>query len=509
MRRRSASLRSVLILATLVASACPADTEPKTLPPERQPPAGTFRLGYPEEPPTLNPVTDPSPASRDILRAVLPSFFLVTPSLRYEPYLLDGPPEVRRADGRMTVRFRIRDDARWSDGRSVTVEDVAFTWRVMTDPEVEAARPDGFDHLVAVEAESPRVGRLVLRPPLASWRDLFSAGRFVLPAHAAEDPSDVAAWRQGPPVSAGPFRPGRWVRGRSVTLVRDPRFWGPMPGVEAVEVAFVPDPTTAIQLLGRGSLDAVAPMAGVSWGRRLDALPRVSVSQAVGPDLVHLVLRADAIPTASVRRGMVDAVDRRRLLEVALRGEAGAAESVVAPEQRGVVPAWSGYGEGDLRPVAVPRELDLVYVRAELTDLVARYVQAELDRAGVDVELVALESDVFHGMFVPEGRFDLVIWESRIGSGPGLWPWVRMEGAAEPLTGLDDPSLAAAAERSVSGSVVALEEVQRRLADLAPVLPLYQPEVTMAWRAGVVGVRANPTADGSLWNAWMWRLPEA
>jgi ABC-type transport system substrate-binding protein len=508
MRRRSASLRSVLILATVVASACPADTEPRTLPPELPPPAGTFRLGYPEEPSTLNPVTDPSPASRDILRAVLPSFFVVSPDIKYQPYLLAGPPRVRRGGGRMTVRFRIREEALWSDGRPVTVEDVAFTWRAMTDPDVDAARPHGFDHIVAVGAESLRVGRLVLRPPLASWRDLFSAGRFVLPAHAAEDPSDVAGW-EVPPVTAGPFRPGRWVRGRSVTLVRDPRFWGSMPRVEAVEVAFVPDPTTAIQLLARGSLDAVAPMAGVSWGRRLDAVPGVDVSQAVGPDLVHLVLRADAVPMASVRRRMADAIDRRRLIEVAFRGEAVSAESVISPEQLGAVPAWSAYGGGEPQPVAATRELDLVYVRAELTDLVARYVQAELDRAGVDVELVPLESDVYHSMFVPEARFDVAIWESRTGAGPELWPWVRMEGAADPLTGLEDPSAAGAADRAASGRVGVLEEVQRRLATLAPVVPLYQPEVTMAWRAGVAGVRANPTADGPLWNAWMWRLPEA
>jgi ABC-type transport system substrate-binding protein len=253
----------------------------------------------------------------------------------------------------------------------------------------------------------------------------------------------------------------------------------------------------------------VAPMAGVSWGRRLDAVPGVDVSQAVGPDLVHLVLRADAVPMASVRRRMADAIDRRRLIEVAFRGEAVSAESVISPEQLGAVPAWSAYGGGEPQPVAATRELDLVYVRAELTDLVARYVQAELDRAGVDVELVPLESDVYHSMFVPEARFDVAIWESRTGAGPELWPWVRMEGAADPLTGLEDPSAAGAADRAASGRVGVLEEVQRRLATLAPVVPLYQPEVTMAWRAGVAGVRANPTADGPLWNVWMWRLPEA
>jgi ABC-type transport system substrate-binding protein len=488
-------------------AACPADPERRTVPEEPEPPAGTLRLGYPEEPPSLNPVTDPSPASRDILRAVLPSFFVVTPELAYQPYLLDGEPDVRREGGQMAVRFVIREEARWSDGRPVTVDDVAFTWRVMTDPQVDPARPDGFDHVVAVVGESARVGRLILRPPLASWRDLFSAGRFVLPAHAAARPSDVGDWDRGPPVTAGPFRLERWVRGRSVVLTANPGFWGSPAAVERVEVTFVPDPTTAIQLLGRGALDAVASMPGVSWGRRLRALPGVSVSEASGPDLVHLVLRTDAIPQAEVRRRIMDAVDRDRLVEVALRGEGAVADGVLAPEQPGAVPAWEAYGFGPPASAPVAEELDLVYVSGELADLVARYLQAELDRAGVDVELVALDSDVFHGIFVPGRRFDLALWETRSGPSPELWPWVEVEGAAEPLTGLRDPGVARLTDRIASGDEVALRLAQRRLANLGPVLPLYQPEVSMAWRNGVGGIRANPTADGPLWNAWAWTPP--
>jgi ABC-type transport system substrate-binding protein len=274
-----------------------------------------------------------------------------------------------------------------------------------------------------------------------------------------------------------------------------------------VEVDFVPDPTTAIQLLAQGVLDAVAPMPGVSWGRRLDAVPGVTVSEALGPDLVYLVLRTDAVPEVEVRRGIVDAIDRDRLVDAVLRGEAAAADGVVAPQQPEALPAWAGYGEDPPPSVATADELDLVYVRAELTDIVARYLQAELDRAGVDVELVPLDSDVFHGIFLPERRFDLALVERRTGSSPELWPWVEVDGAAEPLTGLADAGLAGLAAAVASGDAGALGRAQRRLAELAPVLPLFQPQVTVGWREGVQGLQANPTADGPLWNAWAWTVP--
>ena len=493
------------LAVTLAATACPGDRAPPTLPAERPAPVGTLRIGYPEEPPTLNPVTDPSPAARDLLRPVLPSFFVVTPGLRYEPYLLAGAPRVVDRPERREIHFEIRRDAVWSDGVPVTVADVAFTWRVMTDPDLAVRRPDGFDHVVDVVEDSSKTGILVLDAPLPGWRELFSAGRFVLPAHAASGPDEVETWDLGPPVTAGPYRLGPWVRGRSVDLVADPSFWGPGAQVERIQVAFVPDPTTAIQLLRRGDLDAVAPMLGVAWGRRLDALPAVDLSRTVGPDLVHLVMDADRVDGAD-RERIAGALDRDRFLDVVLRDEAEPAEGVLAPEQPGAVPAWNRYRGDRSGTLSTDEELDLAYTKGELLDLVARFVQAELEDAGADVELVPLDADVFQGIFLPEGRFDLALLESRTGPAPELWPWIAVPGSAQPVTGLVDPRLASLVRRATAGDGAALAEAQRGLALLAPVLPLFQPRVTMAWRAGITGPSANPTVEGPLWNAWAWRL---
>lgn len=460
-------------------------------------------MGYSEEPPSLNPVTDPSPASRDLLRPLLPSFFRITPDLRYEPSLLAAEPEVVTAGDRTEVRFRIRDDAVWSDGTPVTVEDVAFTWRAMTDPEVDAWNPTGFDRVVDVVAEDPKSGRLVLAGPWPGWRDLFAAGRFVLPAHLGP-PESVVGWDQGPPVTAGPYRLDGWVPGHSVAMVADPAHWGPPAEVERLEVLFVPDPTTALQLLGRGLVDVVAPMAGVSWSRRLAEVASGGTSSALGPDVVSLALSAESIGDADLRRRIAHAIDRSRFLEVALRDDAEPADGLLPPEQVGAEQAWARYA-GDSTPgAAAAGELGLVYQRAELPDLVARYVQAELERAAIDVELVALEADVLQGSFLPARRFDLALVEVRTGPSPELWRWVEVSGSGRSFTGLAEPELAGLVSQAAEGSVPALQQAQVRLADLAVVLPLYRPLVTVGWREGITGPAANPTVEGPLWNVGEW-----
>jgi peptide/nickel transport system substrate-binding protein len=485
----------------LFLTACPAD-EPRPLPDRRSQP-GTVRVGYPDEPPSLNPVTDPSPASRDLLRPVLPSFFRITPDLRYEPSLLVAEPEVVPVGDRTEVRFRIRDDAAWSDGIPVSVEDVAFTWRVMTDPDVSVWNPTGFDRLIDVVADGPKEGRLVLEGSAPGWRDLFAAGRFVLPAHVG-GPETVAGWDDGPPVTAGPYRLEGWTRGHSVALAADPTYWGPRPAVERVEVRFVPDPTTALQLLDGGSLDVVAPMAGVSWGRRLAEVADGGTSTATGPDVVCLVMNAGTVGDVDLRRRIAHAVDRTRFLEVALRDDAEPADGVLAPEQVGAEPAWASFGSGSIPEATSAEELELVHRRGELPDLVARYVQAELERAAIDLELVPLEADVLHGDFLPSRRFDLALVEARTGPSPELWRWVEVPGAGASLTGLADPALAELVRRGAGGSAEALGAAQRRLADLAAVLPLYRPRVTVGWGTGIAGPEASPTVEGPLWNVETW-----
>jgi ABC-type transport system substrate-binding protein len=256
-------------------------------------------------------------------------------------------------------------------------------------------------------------------------------------------------------------------------------------------------------------VDAVAPALGISWGRRLAELRGVETSSAFGPDLVHLVIEAGAVTGAAERLRIAEAVDRARFVEAVVREEGRPADGVLSPEQRAMDPAWMGFGRGGaearISPAPVGGEISLAYSRGELLDIVARFIQGELRGSGIDVELVPLESDVFQRLFLPTRRYDLALVELRTGPAPDLSAWFDDPDAGDPLSALEDPRLHGLEESwDRRGSEDALVAAQRRLARLAPVLPLFQPRVTMAWRDGVRGPQANPTVDGPLWNAWAW-----
>ncbi len=233
------------------------------------------------------------------------------------------------------------------------------------------------------------------------------------------------------------------------------------------------------------------------------------MSAATGPHLVAVAVNVPRVADAEVRTGIDAAIDRVRFDEVVLREEGAAAASVLASGRPGYVSAWDPAGGSSPPALAGTRELDLIFARGELIDLTARYVQEEVRAAGGDIELVPLEVDVYHELFLKESRFDLALVEVRTGPSPELWRWTTLPGTGKPVTGLDDEELARLAEAVEGGDPNAgksLGEFQERLADLAAVIPLYHPATTVAWRDGVNGLEANPTVEGPLWNAWAWSV---
>jgi peptide/nickel transport system substrate-binding protein len=131
---------------------------------------------------------------------------------------------VETDDARSYVTFRLDPKARFSDGQPVTSEDVLFSWALLRDKGrpnhrqyyskvVRADAPDSltarFDFGGAVDRELPLI--LGLMP--------------VLPKHAV----DVATFEETSmtaPVGSGPYRVSAVKPGASVTLTRNPDYWG-------------------------------------------------------------------------------------------------------------------------------------------------------------------------------------------------------------------------------------------------------------------------------------------
>ena len=143
-----------------------------------------------------------------------------------EPFTLYGliADTVETDAARSTVTFTLNPAARFSDGQKVTPDDVLFSWQLLRDK----GRPNQrFYYSKVVKAEI--VGEHAIRFDLAGSDDrelpLILGLMSVLPRHAI-DPDTFEETSFAPMIGSGPYRVGKVDPGKSVTLLRDPDYWG-------------------------------------------------------------------------------------------------------------------------------------------------------------------------------------------------------------------------------------------------------------------------------------------
>ncbi|MFB9267456.1 extracellular solute-binding protein [Bradyrhizobium erythrophlei] len=143
-----------------------------------------------------------------------------------EPFTLYGllARTVETDDARSYVTFRLDPRARFADGKPVIAEDVLFSWALLRDH----GRPNHRQYYAKVtKAEAP--DPLTVRFDLTGANDrelpLILGLMPVLPKHAVNPESFEETTLTGP-VGSGPYRVTAVKPGASVTLTRNPDYWG-------------------------------------------------------------------------------------------------------------------------------------------------------------------------------------------------------------------------------------------------------------------------------------------
>jgi peptide/nickel transport system substrate-binding protein len=131
---------------------------------------------------------------------------------------------VETDDARSYVTFHLDPRARFSDGKPVLAEDVLFSWALLRDK----GRPNHrqyYSKVVKAEAPETRTVRFDLSGANDRELPLILGLMPVLPKHAI----DVATFEEtsmSPPIGSGPYRVTAVKPGASVTLTRNPDYWG-------------------------------------------------------------------------------------------------------------------------------------------------------------------------------------------------------------------------------------------------------------------------------------------
>ncbi|WP_267138751.1 extracellular solute-binding protein [Anianabacter salinae] len=210
-----------------------------------------------------------------------------------EPFTLYGllAESVETDDDRTWVEFTLREEARFSDGSPVTVEDVLWSYETL-GTEGHPRYLGAWQKVETAEAVGPRTVRftfntedrelpliLGLRPILkkAQWEgvDFAESGLDIIPITTA-------------PYVIDDFQPGRFV-----SLKRDPDYWGNdlpfMQGqanLDEIRLEFYADGTAQFEAFKAGELNSNREFNAATWDSQYD-FPAIDRGDVVKSVIAH------------------------------------------------------------------------------------------------------------------------------------------------------------------------------------------------------------------------------
>ncbi|WP_327177777.1 ABC transporter family substrate-binding protein [Streptomyces sp. NBC_01335] len=215
-------------------------------------------------PATLNTFqADADNSTTRITGALLPNLFPLDAAGQPKPNpdYLESAKVIDR-EPKQVVLYKLNQRAVWSDGREIGAPDFVAQWRALSgkDSAYWTARNAGYERIEKIERGHDDLQvRVTFSKPYGDWRSLFS------PLYPKEVMGSPDSFNDGARATlkntAGPFKLRSVDKdAKTVTVVRDPRWWGDTAKLEKIVFRAVA-PKDRGEALAAGTVD-VADIAG-------------------------------------------------------------------------------------------------------------------------------------------------------------------------------------------------------------------------------------------------------
>ena len=510
----------------------------------------------------VNTATDDNPTTVSIMDQVWPSVFHLTPDYHVvlDKALMSSATVTNKSP--QTVVMKINPAATWWDGVPITADDFIYFWKQQRDPAHtvdsctdpgcptngkpidDGSDGTGYRDIQSVTgADNGKTVTVVFSPSFGDWQSLWS---HLVPAHLGEKLGWNLGFQNFDPnvvISGGPYKIQSYVKGSTLTLVPNDRYWGTRPSLDAIVFHFTSDPTQQLAQLQSGGADMVyltpPQVDQVNAVRNMTDI-NSELNFGLSIEQVAFNVNSPGLNDLAVRQAIATAIDRPNIV----RQTAGQiSDSAVVADNRMFVSNQlqyqdtSGglYDRGDVAKAKQQLEADGyrlgpdgVYAKPgsrlslrisatagdPLPVSTENQLQAQLRAAGVEVNIDNPDSAAAMAARLAGHDFDLAVFPVTTS------PYLSVNNATYSLNGAENYGGGGSAQLDalLSAGVAELDgqkqAVDYRQADAIIwqnmwTLPLFQLPELLSVRNTFVNVHDNPTAEGPFWNAQDWAMAVA
>ncbi|HEY7446709.1 MAG TPA: extracellular solute-binding protein [Vicinamibacterales bacterium] len=349
---------------------------------------------------------------------------------------------------KMTYRFRIDPNARFSDGQPVTADDVIASWALMVDKGLQ----DPMTELVYTKYDKPVAeSRYIVRvtSKVLNWRNFlyFAASMPILPAHVLKTVNGdryVKEYNFKLLPGTGPYviNEADVVKGRSITIRRRPGYWAEnvrrnigSNNFDEIREIVVRDQKLAIEMFKRGDLDYYAPVNATFWVQELGDIDRIQRGliqkrkvyndNPMGTVGMAINMRKPPFDDVRVRQALAHLLNRPLIVEKLFYSEVIPIDSYYSggiyenpknpkmqydPQLAVKLLAEAGWkdrdAQGRLTRNGQPLTMELMYAN-KITEPALTTYQEELRKLGVTLNLRFLTPETMFQL-MGDRRFDLI-----------------------------------------------------------------------------------------------------
>jgi peptide/nickel transport system substrate-binding protein len=422
-------------------------------------------------------------------------------------------PELARSwewlDDRV-LRFRLRDDIRFADGRPVRADDVRATYEAIADAAFGSPRRATLASLSRIEVPDPLTVVMRLAAPDAAFLD--ATGLAIVPADQAR--------LSAVPMGAGPYRLVEARRGDHLTLAPNAHWPDGGPHIASLVLRIVPDAVIRVLELERGGVGLLQETLEPELLDRLRRSPGLRTTTTPGTSVAYLAfnLRDPRLRDRRVRRAIAAAIRPGLLIRSLLGDTARPASGLLTPEHWAYAPAPRAHpslrrarrlldraGHVDPDGAGPAPRFRIVYKSSNqpARRRLAEALQADLARVGIALDVRTYEWGTLFAD-VHSGNFEMVAMTWVGVADPDLYR-LAYHSAMVPPAGFNRGRYASRAmdrlteagrrTRDPEARRALYARVQRWAAHDLPVLPLWWEERVVVATARLRDFTPRPSGD--------------
>ncbi|MFZ5825754.1 MAG: ABC transporter substrate-binding protein [Bacillota bacterium] len=357
MSRKKLSLMALLLAISVFASACggsktaPAKQDPAPAPKQEAPkPAGPkiLTIGMWSSPDSFHSITNKTSYGTLVLSLIYPSLYTMNDKLQYEPRLAES---YTMSPDQTTFTFKLNKNAKWTDGKPITAEDVAFTYQVIAHPDTPTSRRSLIDTIAGLDKSGvsetkdfnvkgikvvdQHTIQFTTKAPVDvdAFMEKVAAGIYIMPKHVLEPAVkadhkglDKAEHVLKPTVFGGPFKLVEFKADSHVELAPNKDYFLGAPKLDKLFYKIVTQATIAAAVQS-GEVDLVTGSGTgeipiMDW-EKVSTLPTVTPVTYVAPSYQYLDFNTSTpeFSNPKVRQAFAHAINRPLIVSRLLKGQ--------------------------------------------------------------------------------------------------------------------------------------------------------------------------------------------